>query len=37
MLARDELGTCQASLVPPGQFVLSIPISPVDMTLLTVT
>ena len=27
MLADDELGTCRASLVPPEQFVLSIPIS----------
>ena len=31
MLALDE---CQASLVPPEQFVLSIP---TDMTFLTVT
>ena len=34
MLAHDELHTCRASLVPPEQLVLSIPI---DMTVLTVT
>ena len=37
MLAHDELGTCEASLVPPEQFVLSISVSPIDMTGLTVT
>ena len=36
MLAHDELGTCEASLVPPEQIVFSMPISPVDMTVSTV-
>ena len=32
MITHDELGTCEASLVPPEQFVLSIPVSPIDMS-----
>ena len=32
MLAHDELYTCEASLIPPEQFVLGTSVSPIDMT-----
>ena len=35
-MAHDELATCRASLVSPEQFVLIIPASITDMTVLTV-
>lgn len=34
--AHDELDLCKASLVSPGQSVLSIPTGSIDMTVFTV-